>query len=328
MAFKRADKKQAYLRMALLGPAGAGKSFTALRLAHTLAQGGPVAAFDTERRSLSKYADEPNPDGGVFTFDVQDDMPDFEVRRFIDAIQDAEKGGYKVLVIDSLSHAWTGPGGILEFVDARKGSNSNGFSAWRDATPLHNKLVDTILNAKLHIIATMRTKMGYVQEKDDKGRTVVRKVGLQPVQREGVEYEFDVIADMDGAMMNINKSRCSGLQNKRFLQPGKDVGEILLRWLQRGGAEDAPAAAAPPTAANTAPEVEIPEVDEAMEERVATVLLRAGLDRFTGDIPKLLGKLQEVSRKRRQPADLPSVISRLEALSDADLSTTCERLAV
>ena len=121
MAFKRADKKQTFLRMALLGPAGSGKSFTALRIAHSLGNGS-VAAFDTERRSLSKYASEPNPDGGVFEFDVDDDMEDFDVRRYISAIQAAEKAGYKVLVIDSLSHAWSGQGGILEFVDARKGN--------------------------------------------------------------------------------------------------------------------------------------------------------------------------------------------------------------
>jgi hypothetical protein len=144
-----------------------------------------------------------------------------------------------------------------------------------------------------------------------------------------VEYEFDVIADMDGAMMNINKSRCSALQNKRFPHPGRDIADTLLKWLQRGTEESAqPVANSVPVMAEAAREAEVPVVEEDLEERVAVVLLRAGLDRYTSEIPRLLGKLQEVSRKRRQPADLPSVVSRLESLSDADLSTTCERLAV
>jgi len=299
-----------------------------LRIAQALAQGKPIAAFDTERRSLSKYADEPNPDGGAFGFDVDDEMPDFDVQRYIRAIQEAEKAGYEVLIIDSLSHAWSGPGGILEFVDAKKGNANNGFSAWRDATPLHNKLVDTILASKMHVIATMRTKMAYIQEKDDKGRSVVRKVGLQPIQRDGVEYEFDVIADMDSGIMTVNKSRCSALQAKRIYQPGRDVAETLLRWLQRGEEEPREERAEPKAESRRLELVEPePVVSADFEERVATVLLRAGLDRYTENIPSLLQQLQTLAKKRQQPADLPSVVSRLESLSDADLSTICGRLA-
>jgi len=353
MAFKRADKKQTFLRMALLGPAGSGKSFTALRIAHALAQGEPIAAFDTERRSLSKYAGDPNPDGGGFEFDVDDDMPDFDVRRYIHAIQEAEKAGYKVMVIDSLSHAWAGVGGILEFVDGKKGNSNNGFSAWRDATPMHNRLVDTILSSKMHVIVTMRTKMGYVQEKDEKGRTVVRKVGLQPIQREGVEYEFDVIADMEGTTMSVSKTRCSRLQGKRFLEPGRDVAKVLLDWLYQGEAGDPRPAREQPTlrevprepvresvrehrvsavAEHVEPTLELVtpagvSASEEQQERVALCLLRAGLDRYTGDIPVLIQRLQDIARKRQQPTDVPSVIARLEGLSEADLTRVCERIA-
>lgn len=235
MAFSPATKKQTFLRLALLGPAGSGKSFSALRIATALAQGGKIAAFDTERKSLSKYAGDVNPDGGVFAFDVEDDMRDFDTRRYIDAIRAAADGGYAVLVIDSLSHAWAGPGGILEFVDSKKGSGNN-FAAWRDATPMHNRLVDTILNAPLHVVATMRTKMEYVLEDDGKGKKVPRKVGMQPVQRDGVEYEFDVIADMDDSTMTISKTRCAPLKGRRFVEPGKDLAAVLTAWLSAGEA--------------------------------------------------------------------------------------------
>jgi hypothetical protein len=247
MAFKRADKKQSFLRMALMGPAGSGKSYTALTLAKALAQGGQVAAIDTERGSLAKYADK-------FDFDVEDQWPDYAVRRYIEAIQGAEKAGYKVLVIDSLSHAWAGVGGILEFVDNKKGNSNNSFSAWRDATPMHNQLVDAILTARLHVIVTMRTKTDYVQEKDEKGRTVIRKMGLQPVQRDGLEYEFDIIADMDGATMTVSKTRCDTLFNRTIRSPGAALGAELVAWLEGGApiAEVKPEPAKPvPVAAPT-----------------------------------------------------------------------------
>jgi RecA/RadA recombinase len=245
MAFKRADKKQSFLRMALMGPAGSGKSYTALTLAKALAQGGQVAAIDTERGSLAKYADK-------FDFDVEDQWPDYAVRRYIEAIQGAEKAGYKVLVIDSLSHAWAGVGGILEFVDNKKGNSNNSFSAWRDATPMHNQLVDAILTARMHVIVTMRTKTDYVQEKDEKGRTVIRKMGLQPVQRDGLEYEFDIIADMDGATMTVSKTRCDTLFNRTIRSPGPALGAELVAWLE-GGAPIAEVKPAMPDTTQEAP---------------------------------------------------------------------------
>ena len=148
--FKKATRHQAKLRLALIGPAGAGKTYTALRVATGF--GGKIALIDTERGSASKYS-------GVADFDVLE-LESFSPEQYIEAIHAAEEGGYSVLVIDSLSHAWAGKDGILEFVDKRKAMNrGNDFSVWRDATPLQNKLVDTILTANLHIICTMRSKM-------------------------------------------------------------------------------------------------------------------------------------------------------------------------
>lgn len=249
MSFKRATKTSTYARVALLGPAGSGKTYTAFRLAHQLADGGEIAVFDTERGSASKYAGDPNPDGGVFEFLVQDDMTDFAPKRYIQAIRDAEAAGCKVIVFDSLSHAWAGPGGILEFVDNKKAaSNSaNSYTAWRDATPLHNALVDALLSARLHVIVTMRTKMEYTLEEDSKGKKVPRKVGLQPIQRDGVEYEFDLIVDMDQAIATVSKSRCPTLAAKRFNEPGADMAKLLIAWLTAGAPrESVPQASSAP----------------------------------------------------------------------------------
>lgn len=249
--FTKASKKQSKLRMALLGPAGSGKTYSALRIGRALVgPNGRVALMDTEHGSANKYAD---------TFDFDAFAPDsFEVETYLRAIRDAEAAGYDLLILDSLSHAWAGKGGILEFVDAvakRQGGNS--FGAWRDATPQHNALVEAMLAAKLHLIVTMRVKMEHVQEKDERsGKTVVRKVGLQPVQRDGLEYEFDVVGDLTPESdLVISKTRCSPLRGKVYHEPGGEVAAILSTWLTDGAVADpvtaatftAPANGAPPT---------------------------------------------------------------------------------
>lgn len=237
MAFTPAAKTRSRARVALLGPAGSGKTFTALRLAHALANGGRIAVIDTERGSASKYAGDANPDGGVFAFDCDDELPDFAPAQYTSRIANAVEGGYAVLVIDSLSHAWSAKGGILEFVDKatdRQGKSDKFGSGWRQATPLHNDLVDRIVTAPVHVIVTMRTKMEYIQERDANGKTTIRKVGMQPVQREGLEYEFDVILDLDESFCRVGKTRCSALRGKTFNEPGADLAKPLREWLEAG----------------------------------------------------------------------------------------------
>ena len=227
MGFKKATKAAAKLRLGLIGPAGSGKTMTALRVAHGL--GGRVAVIDTERGSASLYSGERGLD-----FDVLE-LDSYEAEKFIQAIAQAEAEGYDVLIIDSLSHAWAGKGGILEFVDkAAKRSGGGSFSGWRDATPLHNQLVDAILGAKLHIICTLRSKVEHVIEQVN-GRTQVRKVGLQPVQRDGLEYEFTVVGDVtQDHELIITKTRAAWLKDQIVREAGEDLGRQLAAWLSDG----------------------------------------------------------------------------------------------
>ena len=225
-AFHKALKTDARLRLALMGPSGAGKTLTSLHLAQDL-DAGPIALIDTERGSASKYADQ-------FDFDVLE-LDSFHPEHYIEAIHAANESEYGVLIIDSLSHAWAGKGGALELVDeaARKMKSSNTFAAWRDITPLHNRLLDAILGTDCHLIATLRSKMENVQDKDEKGRTLIRKVGLQAIQREGVEYEFDVVGEMDiDHVLTITKSRCPSLADRVFPNPNGEVSTELKEWLQ------------------------------------------------------------------------------------------------
>ncbi|MCL4395296.1 MAG: ATP-binding protein, partial [Chloroflexi bacterium] len=220
MAFQKAVKGQAYLRMALIGPSGAGKTYSALRIACAL--GGRVGLIDTERKSSSHYANR-------FNFDLCP-LYSYSVEAYIAALHEAEDAGFDVLIIDSLSHAWAGKDGVLEFVDkrAKQTQSGNSFGAWRDATPKHNELIDTLLSVPMHLIITMRAKMEYVQEKDDKGRTVIRKVGLQPIQRDNLEYEFDVVGDIGlDHDLRVSKTRFEELVDGYYTKPGEDVAAII-----------------------------------------------------------------------------------------------------
>ncbi|HLV98696.1 MAG TPA: ATP-binding protein [Ktedonobacterales bacterium] len=229
MGFVRAIKTASRLRMALIGPSGSGKTWTALALATALADGKEVAVIDTERGSASKYAD-------IFPpFDVLN-LDTFSPESYIEAIHAAEEGGYGVLVIDSISHEWAGPGGILEIVDgvARRNKGGNSFAAWGEVTPRHNRFIDAITRARLHVIVTIRSKQEYVLDKDERtGRTTPRKVGLAPIQRAHVEYEMDIAADMDiDHTLIVQKSRCPALANAVIARPGADLAETLRAWLQ------------------------------------------------------------------------------------------------
>lgn len=241
--FQKATRTKARLRMALLGPAGSGKTYTALRIAAPLAEGGRIAVLDTEHGSASLYADEENPDGGRFDFDVVrlDEWPGkFSVENYIRAIEGAGKAGYPVLVVDSLSHAWAGEGGLLSFVDeAAAKSRGNSYVAWREATPLHNQLVDALLSYPGHVVVTMRTKVEYVMETNSKGKQEPKKIGMQPIQRDGLDYEFTVVGDLDldHHKLVITKSRCSAVAGKVYTKAGGDVARVLLTWLNQGADE-------------------------------------------------------------------------------------------
>lgn len=227
MAFKKATKKQAKLRLALSGPAGSGKTYTALAVATGL--GERVAVIDTEHGSASKYSRE-------FNFDT-DEMSSYEPQEYVKRIQEAEREGYDVLVIDSLSHAWFAKGGALEQVDrvADRSRSKNKFNAWRDVTPIQNQLVEAIISCKCHVIATMRTKMSYEVTENEFGKKAPTKLGLAPIQRDGMEYEFDVWGELDQEnKMVISKTRCSALSGKVIPKPGAEFSVVLKEWLNDG----------------------------------------------------------------------------------------------
>ncbi len=222
--FKKATKKQAKLRIALDGPSGSGKTYSALEIAKYLGDKPRIAFIDTERGSASKYS-------GEFDFDVVE-LESFSPGKYIEAIRAAEDEGYDVLIIDSLSHAWIGKDGALEQVDrkAAQSASKSSFNAWRDVTPQHNKLVDAILGAKMHVIATMRVKVDYDMQN---GKPV--KQGLAAIQREGMEYEFDACFRINMQHIGeVSKTRCKDLDGYCEMYLGKDLAKKLIAWVSDG----------------------------------------------------------------------------------------------
>ena len=230
--FQKATKQQIKARIGLAGPTGSGKTWTALEMATVLAEAsdGRIAVVDTERRSASLYADR-------FDFDAMAMDPPYEPQRCADALRAAEANGYTVAVIDSLTHFWQGEGGTLDIVDAvaQKSYGGNKYAGWAVGTPALRYLVDTILGVDLHVIVTMRSKMDYVEEVVNGRKTYVR-VGMAPIMRDGIEYEFTVLGDVDlEHRIVINKTRCAELDGK-VIQPGRarDAAVTFLDWLENG----------------------------------------------------------------------------------------------
>lgn len=227
MAFKKATRKDAYIKIAISGVSGSGKTFSALSICKGL--GGKTALLDTEYGRASLYSD-------FFEFDVWDeqDPSGFPPEYFIRVIKAAEAAGYQNLIIDSLTHEWQGRGGCLELVDAiaKAKYKGNSYFAWGEITPRHNKLVETLLSAKLNIICTMRAKSEYILNKDEKtGKISPQKVGLGTIQRDGIEYEFTVMFDLDrdSHIANAGKDNTFLFKDPSIIT--EETGKKILAWL-------------------------------------------------------------------------------------------------
>lgn len=226
--FKKANRTKAKLRMALIGPSGSGKTYSALSLAAGI--GGRIALIDTERHSGELYAD-------AFDYDTLQLEPPFTPKKYIDAIRAAEEEGYTTVIIDSLSHAWAGEGGILDIHDnnTRGSKSGNGFQAWKDVTPQHERIVNAILGAKLHVIGTIRTKTAYEIVENDRGKKEPKRIGLAPIQRQGLEYEFTCVLDLsvESHIATASKDRTSLFDGQSFVITPQ-TGKALLAWLDSG----------------------------------------------------------------------------------------------
>jgi hypothetical protein len=226
LSFTKATKQAAKGRIALDGPSGSGKTFTALTIATTL--GERIAVIDTEHGSASKYAD-------LFSFDTLG-LHRYSPQILIDALAAAGGAGYEVVVVDSLSHFWMGTDGMLEQVDkAAKRSGGHGMTGWKEMRPVERQMVEALLAYPGHVICTLRVKTDWVEGENARGKRQMMKVGTKAEQREGLEYEFDLVASMDLANeLTVVKSRCPALSGEIVAKPGTAFAETFKAWLDDG----------------------------------------------------------------------------------------------
>lgn len=225
-AFAKATKKAAKGRIAIDGPSGSGKTYTALTIATVL--GERIAVIDTEHGSASKYAD-------LFNFDTLH-LHRYSPQILIDALAAAGSAGYDVVVVDSLSHFWMGTDGMLEQVDkAAKRAGGHGMSGWKEMRPVERQMVEALLAYPGHVICTLRVKTDWVEGENARGKRQMMKVGTKAEQREGLEYEFDLVASMDlNNELTVGKSRCPALSGEIVDRPGVAFAETFKKWLDDG----------------------------------------------------------------------------------------------
>lgn len=260
--FKKATKHKRKLRLAIFGASGSGKTYSALRIATGI--GGSIALIDTEN-SAELYADK-------FDFDVVN-LKELNMKPDIDTlinIMDQAKD-YKVLIVDSFSHAWKE---LLDDVNriAKGKFQGNTHAAWMEGTPKQQKLVNAILNNQFHLIVCMRSKTEWMIEKDERtGKNKPVRVGLAPVQGKDIEFEFDMLMEINPEhYVTVLKDRTGKYQDKIIEKPGEDFGKDLINWLNVG--EEPP----PPPK---------PEINQKQ--------FAAALDRIKHGETELINKLQD-----------------------------------
>src|SRR3990167_6684199 len=237
---RKASRGRTKARIGFAGPSGSGKTMSSLLMAYGIVDNwDKIGLIDTEMGSGELYVGMAvkglNLTIGEYNY-IRIDPP-YNATKYLDAIKEMEAAGIEVIIIDSLTHAWAGSGGLLDkhgkLTDASKSKNS--WTAWRTVTPEHNALVDAILLSKSHIIATVRSKQEYAQTKDETtGRVLVEKLGMAPIQREGMEYEFTVFLDIEiSHTAHASKDRTTVFDGLYF-KVSPDTGKKYTEWMMSG----------------------------------------------------------------------------------------------
>lgn len=228
MQFQKAERKKSKLRLALTGPSGSGKTYGALLLASGL--GNKIAVIDTEQGSASLYSH-------LVEFDSLELEPPYNPERYREALKLAVKSGYDVVIIDSITHEWSGSGGCLELLEqiAKARYKGNSWAAWNDITPRHRAFIDDLLTSPIHIIVTARSKTETAQVEVN-GRKQVQKLGMKTEQRDGIEYEFTTVLDIvhDGHFALPSKDRTGLFSANEPERLSKETGERIKEWLESG----------------------------------------------------------------------------------------------
>ena len=231
LKFQNAMRNKCKIKLGIQGPSGSGKTYSSLLIAYGLTNDwSKIAVIDTENGSANLYAD-------LGPYKVLTLKAPYSPERYIECIKAAASEGFECLIIDSLSHEWSGPGGILEIHSNIPG---NSFAAWAKVTPRHNAFMQELLQCDLHVIGTMRSKTDYVMS-DKNGKTVPEKVGLKATQRDDAEYEFTLVFEMNHLQQaHVSKDRTGLFIHAHELKLSASTGELIKDWCSHGDTAQLP----------------------------------------------------------------------------------------
>ena len=228
MELRQAHRKQAKIKLALQGTSGSGKTYSALLLASGITDYAKIAVIDTENHSADLYAH-------LGDYNVLQLSKPFTPERYIKAIEICEQAEMEVVIIDSITHEWDGSGGILDLHGNMPG---NSFTNWAKMTPRHNMFVQKILESPCHIISTIRTKTDYAMVEKN-GKYAVEKLGLKGITRDGMDYEFTIVFDLDiKHNATASKDRTGLFMDKPEGIITPEYGKRILQWCEAGTSLD------------------------------------------------------------------------------------------
>lgn len=227
---RKAQRRAAKIRLGLASPSGGGKTYSALLIAKGLAGSwDKVAIIDTENGSADLYSH-------LGDFNVLQLTAPYHPEKYIDAIRECEQAGVEVIIIDSITHEWSGVGGCLELqqIATERQRIKNTYTAWKEVTPRHQKFIDAVLQSNCHIITTVRSKTDYLQVEHE-GKKSIQKVGMAQVTRDGFEYELTVSLDLDVNHYAVtSKDRTCLFEGKPSFIPSEETGKMLKEWCESG----------------------------------------------------------------------------------------------
>lgn len=232
-----AVREQIYVKALIGGPSGSGKSYSALRMATGIAgregEGTKIGYIGTEGMRDKLYANE-------FDYDLIS-LEEYSPEYYEAALDTFLEAGYKVIIIDSMTHLWNWVQDQVQAVTATA-KNDNSFNAWGKYKKLNKKVIEKILLAPAHIIATGRGKDEYVMETNSKGKLAPKKVGVGVQQDKDIEYEYMVtwMIDQETHLAEVAKDNTHLFEGKMKVLDEKD-GEALYDWANDGEPVKSPA---------------------------------------------------------------------------------------
>lgn len=239
--FKDAERKQEKIKVMLAGISGSGKTYSVLKIAKGFLEElgvkdltGKIGVIDTENGSSNLYAGL----DGMPPFKVLTLTPPYTTDRYLKALDLAVRMGFEVVIVDTISHQWRGEGGIIDRLDREKLTAKGGsFPLWAKYTPEHTRFVTALLHAPVHLFCTARCKQSHILVENEKGKMEPKKVGMEIIQRDQIEYEFTLIMDIEpNHYATVSKDRTHLFDDSSFI-PSEGTGKRVAEWL-KGGKEE------------------------------------------------------------------------------------------